>query len=622
MEFIEKSQNGGIKKLTIPELSELSLELREFILDNVSKTGGHLASNLGTVEALVALNYVFDFPVDKIVFDVGHQCYVHKILSGRIDEFKNLRKYGGISGFPKVNESEYDVFNSGHSSNSISVALGIKRSMDLADDNSYVLAFIGDGALTGGMAYEALNDAGRSDSKIIIILNDNEMSISENVGSMAKHLANLRMNSSYLRIKKSTTALISKIPFIGMPLYKCISTFKKFIRFIITRKNSNIFENLGFYYAGPYDGHDIKKLIKAFSTVKNVNKPAVVHIVTKKGKGYEYAENNPELYHGVGSFNITEGIKNSCHKNFSSVFGNEIIEISKKDKRIVAITAAMPEGTGLTDFKESFPERYFDVGIAEGHAVGLAAGLSIGGYIPVFAVYSSFLLRGYDQLLTDVCGMNLHCVFCIDRSGITGEDGETHHGIFDTAYLSLIPNLTIMTPSSYTDLKRMLNSAVNEYNSPCAIKYPRGQEDELTVLFENKITDSFKDKKAVILKEGTDITILCEGSETGDALRASELLEKEGISAEVINLRFLKPLDKETIMKSCEKTKRAVVCECGVKSIYNEIATFADCKISSVSVPDMFIPHGSIKTLKKELGLDEQGIYKKVLKEFFGENKA
>ena len=485
-----------------------------------------------------------------------------------------------------------------------------------------VISFIGDGALTGGMAYEALNDAGRSDSRIIIVLNDNEMSISENVGSMAKHLANLRMNSSYLKIKKSTSAIISKIPFIGKPIYKFISTLKKFIRYILTKKNSNIFENLGFYYAGPYDGHDIKKLIKAFSTAKTVNKPAVIHIVTKKGNGYEKAEMNPELYHGVKPFDVSLGMNVDNQNNFSAVFGNEIINLAKSDNRIVAITAAMPEGTGLKNFKEQFPERYFDVGIAEGHAVGLASGLSIGGSIPVFAVYSSFLLRGYDQLLTDICGMNLHSIFCIDRSGITGEDGETHHGIYDTAYLTLIPNLTVMAPSTYSDFKRMLDYAVNNYNSPCAIKYPRGSQDLTASFYEDKAKDRFMFEKAVVLREGTDVTIICEGSETGEALKTAELLEKEKISAEVINLRFLKPLDKETIIESCKKTKKTIVCESGTKSIYNEICTFAEGKICSVSVPDMYVSHGSIDILKKVLGLDAQGIYNKLKKEFFGENKA
>lgn len=622
MNLIEKSQNGGIKNFNLNELNKLSLELREFLLNSISKTGGHLASNLGVVEAVVALNKVFDFPNDKIIFDVGHQCYVHKILSGRKDKFKDLRQYGGISGFPKISESEYDVFNSGHSSNSISVALGLRRSMDLKKDDSFVVAFIGDGALTGGMAYEALNDAGRSDSKIIIILNDNEMSISENVGSMAAHLSNLRTSASYIRIKKNTIAIVSKIPFIGRKLYKYISKSKKVVRDIVTKNNNNIFEHLGFYYAGPYDGHNMKTLIKAFSAAKRIDKPAIIHIITKKGKGYKYAEKNPELYHGVKPFNLNEGVKIDNSQSFSSVFGDEIVKLAEKDKSIVAITAAVPEGTGLTAFKKRFPERYFDVGIAEGHAVGLAAGLALGGSVPIFAVYSSFLLRGYDQLLTDVCGMKLHTIFMIDRSGITGEDGETHHGIFDSAYLSLIPNLTVFAPATFNDLRRMFKSAVYDYNSPCAIKYPKGGENELTVKYEKANEDKFQKEKAVILKEGKDITIVCEGNETEEVLKASEALEKENIFAEVINLRYIKPLDKETIISSAKKTGKVIVCECGVNSVYPKLCEFIKCKCSVISVPDAFIPQGSVEQLKEILEMNAFGIYKKIKKEFFGESQT
>lgn len=622
MGLIEKSQNGGIKNMTETELLGLCSELRGFLTDSISKTGGHLASNLGVVEAVVALNKIFDFPKDKIIFDVGHQCYAHKILTGRKAEFENLRQLGGISGFPKASESEYDVFNSGHSSNSISVALGLRRSMDLKNDDSYVVAFIGDGALTGGMAYEALNDAGRSDSKIIIILNDNEMSISENVGSMAKHLSNLRTSASYMRIKKNTTALVSKIPLIGKKLYKYISKAKKLIRDSVTKNNNNIFEHLGFYYAGPYDGHNLKTLIKAYSAAKRVNKPAIIHIITKKGKGYGYAEQNPELYHGVSPFDKNEGVRVRNTQTFSSVFGSELTRLACLNDKIVAITAAMPDGTGLKTFEKSFKERYFDVGIAEGHAVDMAAGLAIGGSIPVFAVYSAFLPRGYDQLLTDVCGMKLHVVFAVDRSGITGEDGDTHQGIYDTAYLSLIPNLTVFVPSTFDDLRRMLKSTVYDYDSPCVIKYPKGVENPLAVKYEKSNEDKFVKGKAVVLKEGADLTIICEGSETGEALQAAEVLEKEGIFAEVIALRYIKPLDKETIIASVRKTKRAVVCECGVKSLYNEICTFIDCPAVSVSVPDMFVPQGSVSQLKDALGMNARGIYNKIKKEFFSENQA
>ncbi len=622
MGLIEKSQNGGIKNMSFSELNELCGELRKFMIKTVSETGGHLASNLGTVEAIVALNKIFDFPKDKIIFDVGHQCYAHKILSGRYDKFKTLRQYGGLSGFPKVQESEYDVFNSGHSSNSVSVALGIKRSLDLKNDDSYVIAFIGDGALTGGMAYEALNDAGRSDARIIIVLNDNEMSISKNVGSIAKHLSNLRTSASYLRIKKSMTVALCKIPYIGKKLYRPISRLKRHIRELVTKTTGNIFEDLGFYYAGPYDGHDIKAVSRAFSAVKHVDKPAIVHIVTKKGKGYTPAEKSPELYHGVKPFDAEKGVTYGCSECFSSVFGDEIVKLAAENEKITAITAAMPEGTGLNKFKEKFKNRYFDVGIAEGHAVGLAAGLAIGGSIPVFAVYSAFLLRGYDQLLTDICGMNLHAVFCVDRSGLTGEDGETHHGIFDTAYLKLIPNLTVFAPSTYDDLRKMLRSAVCDYNSPCVIKYPKGKESDL--VFKYAKNAEFRRGKAVVLKEGTDVSLVTYGGETGETLTASLMLSDVGISAEVIDLRYIKPLDRETVLKSAKKTGCVAVIEENTVSggIYEEICSFVNEPVISISLPDEFIKHGSVQILKKRYEIDSVGIYNKVLKEFFGENKA
>lgn len=624
MDLIKKAQNGGVKNMKAEELENLCVSLREYIVENISNTGGHLASNLGSVEAIVAIHKSFNLPYDKVVFDVGHQCYVHKILTERYEKFKNIRQFGGISGFPKTEESEYDIFNSGHSSNSISAALGIKRGLELNGDKSNVIAFIGDGALTGGMAYEAMNDAGRSDSKIIIILNDNEMSISENVGGIAAHLSKLRTSISYIKAKKRVTYLLYKLPYIGKFIYKIVSRCKKLLRNFVSKNKNNIFEDLGFYYAGPYDGHDIKTMTRAFNTAKWIDKPAVIHIVTKKGKGYSFAEKRPEIYHGVKSFDINKGIENIGTQCFSNVFGHELVLLAEENKKITAITAAMPDGTGLGEFKNKFKSRYFDVGIAEGHAVGLAAGLAIGGSIPVFAVYSPFLLRGYDQLLTDVCGMNLHCIFCVDRSGITGEDGETHQGVFDTAYLKPIPNLTIFSPATYSDLKRMLKSAVYDYNSPCAIKYPRGTENSLVKEYEEKCGTDFSDKKAVILKEGTDISIYCDGISAGDALSASLLLEKDGVSAEVVNLRFLKPLDENTIIESYKKTKKAVCVESGVLigGICADISAVIKSDILSIGVGDYFIPHGSVEQLKYMLKIDGKSIYEKIKKEFFSENEA
>lgn len=613
MSLKETLEKKNIKAMSFEELNCLSEEIREFIIDNVSKTGGHLASNLGAVEATIALYKVFDFPKDKLIFDVGHQSYVHKILSGRAEGFSALRQYGGMSGFPKREESEFDVFNSGHSSNSISAALGLKRAMDLKGENGKVIAFIGDGALTGGMAYEALNDAGRSNAGIIIILNDNEMSISENVGGIAKHLAKIRTSKEYYRIKDRTTKVFEAVPVVGKPLKNFISNMKKPMRDLAAKKHNNIFEQLGFYYAGPFAGHNIKELTEAFSSVSSLNKPCVVHIVTKKGKGYKFAENEPDLYHGVKFFEKDKKIARKKEENFSNVFGNELVSLAKENKNIVAITAAMPDGTGLNEFKNKFPERYYDVGIAEGHAVGLCAGFAIGDAVPVFAVYSAFLLRGYDQLLTDVCGMNLHCVFCVDRSGLVGEDGETHHGVFDIAYLTLMPNITVMSPSTYNDLRDMLKIAVKEYNSPVVIRYAKGKEAEIL----KKYNKPFEKGKAKVLKEGKDVTLICEGTMCTTALKTAELLEKEGISAEVINLMYIKPMDTKTVLSSLSKTKFGVVIENGGKygGIFGVISTITDKKLLSVNVGDKFVSQGNTNKLMEELGMDCQSICEKIKKE-------
>lgn len=615
MSFENIINNKNIKDMNTDELNRLSEEIREFLIDNISKTGGHLASNLGAVEATIALYKVFDFPCDKLIFDVGHQSYVHKILSGRIDGFSNLRGYKGMSGFPKREESEYDVFNSGHSSNSVSAALGLKRAMKLKGENGKVIAFIGDGALTGGMAFEALNDAGRSSAGIIIILNDNEMSISENVGGIAKHLAKIRTSKKYYRIKRKTAEFFESIPKIGKPVKKFISDMKKPIRDIVAKKHNNIFEQLGFYYAGPFDGHNIKELTEAFSSVSTLDRPCVVHIITKKGKGYKFAEDEPDLYHGVKKFDKNKKIERKEDENFSNVFGNALVALAEKNKDIVAITAAMPDGTGLVNFKNKFPDRYYDVGIAEGHAVGLCAGLSIGKAVPVFAVYSAFLLRGYDQLLTDVCGMKLHCVFCVDRSGLVGEDGETHHGVFDIAYLMLMPDITVMSPATYEDLRFMLESAVSDYNSPCVIRYAKGKEDEIF----KKYAKTPQKGKAQILKEGTDVTIVCEGTMCANALKTAELLEKDGILCEVVNLMYIKPMDTSTVISSIDKTKKAVIMENGGRNggILSFISTLTDAKIIGVNTGDSFVSQGSTEELMKELCMDSESVAERIKKELF-----
>lgn len=601
------------KALSVAELEVLCAEIREFLIESVAETGGHLASNLGAVELTVALHYAFSFPEDKIVFDVGHQSYVHKILTGRKDGFSNLRKLNGLSGFPKTTESEFDVFHSGHSSNSISVALGLKRGLEQQGNDSHVIAMIGDGALTGGMAIEAMNDAGRAKNNIIVVLNDNEMSISENVGSIARHLAKMRTSPIYLRTKGTVSTFFSRIPWIGKGLYKGISAFKAAFRNMII--GDNIFEELGFYYAGPFDGHNLKGLCKMFGQLKDIDKPIVIHVMTKKGKGYLPAEENPALFHGVKSFDVATGQTSPSGMNFSKAFGDAITRLAETNPKLVAITAAMPDGTGLNEFSEKFPDRYYDVAIAEAHAAGLSAGLAISGMVPVFAVYSSFLQRAYDQLVTDVCGMNLHCVFAVDRAGIVGEDGETHQGIFDISYLTSIPNMTVYSPATYGDLKEMLREATEDKNSPCAIRYPKGKEDEAIAELEQP----YETGKAQILVPGKDVSILCEGSMVSEGLKAVRRLKEWGVSAELVNLRYLKPLDLDTIFASLKKNKRGVVLENATRygSVHSALCGYTDVPLYSVSVPDCYVPQGSVSELLELLGMDGESVAQKIMEEFF-----
>ncbi|MBE7019452.1 MAG: 1-deoxy-D-xylulose-5-phosphate synthase [Ruminococcaceae bacterium] len=611
--FDKLNEYEYIKKMSIAELETLCGEIRSFLIDSVSETGGHLASNLGAVELTVALHRTFSFPKDKLIFDVGHQGYVHKILTGRAKKFIRLRKLGGISGFPKVSESEFDTFHSGHSSNSISVALGLKRGLEQQGDDSHVIAMIGDGALTGGMAIEAMNDAGREKNNIIVILNDNEMSISENVGGIAKHLAKMRTSPIYLRTKGGVSSFFSKIPWIGKGLYKFISTFKAAFRNMII--GDNIFEELGFYYAGPFDGHNLKGLCKVFERLKDIDKPMVIHVMTKKGKGYLPAEERPDLFHGVKGFDVKTGIPTPSAKNFSTAFGEALVELGETNKKIVALTAAMPDGTGLTPFWQKFPDRYYDVAIAEAHGAGLSAGLAISGMVPVFAVYSSFLQRAYDQLITDVCGMNLHCVFAVDRSGIVGEDGETHQGVFDISYLTAMPNMTVFSPATFADLRFMLQEAIEEYDSPCAIRYHKGGESKEVCELEQP----YERGKAQVLVEGKHVSILCDGSMAEEGLKATKLLAEQGVSAELINLRYIKPLDWETISNSLKKTKRGVVMEnaCQNGGIYSMLTGATTVPLLSVSIPDCYVPHGKVEELFKMFQMDGESVAKRIMEEFF-----
>lgn len=547
-----------IKRLDITEKQQLAEEIREYILQIVSKNGGHLASNLGVVELTIALHSIFNCPKDKIVWDVGHQAYVHKILTGRKDALKTLRKFNGISGFPKTSESEYDSFDTGHSSTSISVALGMARARDLLNENNKVIAVIGDGSLTGGMAVEALNDAGSSKTNIIVILNDNEMSISKNVGGIPELLTKIRIKKTYNRSNNCIKRFFNKVPIIGKPIVLLAHKVKRGIKQMIIP--NMYFEDIGFTYLGPVDGHNIQELENILHKSENIEGPILIHVITKKGKGYYYAEENPDKYHGISEFDIKTGeALSKSSKDYSKVFGEKIVELAKKDEKIVAVTAAMKDGTGLKEFAKEFPDRFFDVGIAEQHAVGLVAGMARSKLKPVFAVYSSFLQRGYDQLIHDIAIQNLPITIAIDRAGIVGADGETHQGLFDMAYLSHIPNFIIMAPKNFEELEKMMEFSI-ELKRPTAIRYPRGEEGELH--FQK--CDDIKLGKAEVIKEGSNLTIVSIGKMVERALEAALEVEKVGISVEVINARFLKPLDNETILKSAQKTKKVITIEDGI----------------------------------------------------------
>ena len=547
-----------LKKLNITEKKQLADEIRKYILEIVSKNGGHLASNLGIVELTIALHSIFNCPKDKIIWDVGHQAYVHKILTGRKEQMKLLRKFEGLSGFPKTSESEYDSFDTGHSSTSISVALGMARARDLLHKNNKIVAVIGDGALTGGMAVEALNDAASSKTNITVILNDNEMSISKNVGGMSSLLTKIRIKKTYNRSNNSVKRFFNKVPIVGKLIVNIAHKIKSGIKQAVIP--NMYFEDIGFTYLGPVDGHNIEELENILHKSQNIEGPVLIHVITKKGKGYKYSEENPDKFHGISSFNIDTGkTLNKGEKDYSNVFGEKLVNLARMDEKIVAVTAAMKDGTGLKEFAKEFPNRFFDVGIAEEHACGLIAGMASSGLKPVFAVYSSFLQRGYDQLIHDIAIQNLPVTICIDRAGLVGADGETHQGLFDLAYLSHIPNFVIMAPKNFEELENMLEYAIN-LNRPVAIRYPRGGEENTKF---NKCED-INLGKAEIIKEGTDITIIAIGKMNERAIEVSNLLNKKNIDAEVINARFLKPLDKKTIIQSIEKTKKVVTIEDGI----------------------------------------------------------
>ncbi len=599
-----------LKPLKIEDKKILAKEIREKIINTVSETGGHLASNLGVVELTIALHSVFNTPLDKIIWDVGHQTYVHKILTGRKNKLDSLRKMNGIAGFPKTTESVYDNFNTGHSSTSISIALGMARARDIKCENNKIIAVIGDGALTGGMALEALNDVGSSNTNMIVILNDNEMSISKNVGGISMMLSKLRTKSVYVNTSLKGKKLIGKIPFVGKKVVKLVQRAKRGIKQLVIPKM--YFEDIGFRYLGPVDGHNIEKLENILQICKEQEGPILVHVLTKKGKGYKPAEVNPDKFHSTSKFNIESGEKlGKGKKDYSKVFGDKLIQIAKGNPKVVAITAAMKDGTGLTDFAKKYPNRFFDVGIAEQHAVGLAAGMAKAGLVPVVPLYSSFIQRAYDQLVHDVAIQDLPVVICADRAGIVGNDGETHQGLLDMAFTNTIPNFNIMAPKDFNELENMLEFAVN-LNKPVLIRYPRGGEE---ISFEN--CEEIEYGKAEVIEQGKDITIIAIGKMVSKAVKVSEELKKDGITSTIINARFLKPFDKDTILRNIVGVKKIVTIEDGtivgglgeqVEQLILENKLIAD--LEKIAYPDEFIKHGSVDEIEEKYGLDVGSIVK------------
>lgn len=600
-----------VRALTGSEMVELCKELRHFLIETVSKTGGHLASNLGAVELTVAIHRIFDTSKDRLVFDVGHQCYVHKALTGRRELFSTLRQFSGISGFPKPHESIHDAFIAGHASNSVSVALGMARARTLLHQDYSVLALIGDGALTGGLAYEGLNNAGASREPLIVILNDNGMSINPNVGAMAKHLARLRSRPAYYHFKKWYRGLFGEQP-IKNRLYRFNHSLKTTLKRTLW-PTSSLFEDMGFTYLGPIDGHDLDRLCNVLQWAKEQHCPVLVHVNTIKGKGYSFAEKNPGKFHSIGPFDPQTGILNHpCEENFSSVFGKTVLECAREDSRVCAITAAMEDGTGLKPFAKKFPNRFFDVGIAEGHGAAMAAGMAKQGLIPVFAVYSSFLQRSYDMLIHDIALQHLHVVLAVDRAGLVGPDGATHHGCFDSLFLSEIPGFTVFCPASFVELRRMTRQAIFECKGPIAVRYPRGGEGAYH-------GDSGQDS-IVCLREGGEVTLLSYGTLINEVLQAADLLAKKGIFVKVLKLNQIAPLDFQILSPFLTGCGCLVAVEdsfgagCVGQRIEAVLAEHgkAPKKLILKNLGRTFAPEGTVSQLRKCFGLDAEGIAQSV----------
>jgi len=602
---------ADVKALSDEQITALCTEIREKLIDIVSVNGGHLSSNLGTVELTVALHRVFDCPRDSIIFDVGHQSYTHKMLTGRYDRIDTIRCEGGLSGFPKRSESPCDAFNAGHASTSISAAFGIAKAKAMQGDPSYTIAVIGDGSLTGGLAYEGLNNAGRYNKNFIVILNDNRMSISKNVGAMARYLTSIRMKPGYLRLKARSERVLDRVPLIGVPIANLLRRFKARFKHLIYRHT--IFDKLGLSYYGPVDGHDMKALTNALNTVRRSKDPAFLHVVTTKGKGYRYAEDDSASFHGIGSFNIDTGEPISAKENFSTRFGTELCRLAQEDSRICAVTAAMRTGTGLVDFAKLYRDRFFDVGIAEEHAVTFSAGMALTGMIPVFAVYSTFLQRGYDQLIHDAAMQNAHMVLAVDRAGVVGEDGETHQGVFDVSMMNAIPGVSILSPCYFDGLERALSAAIYEYDGVIALRYPRGGEgyrpEDYTA--ENINYD--------LIGDGTeDVLIVTYGRLFSQAAKAAELLRTSGISAAILKLCRIRPIDPEAV-KTASRYQSIYFFEEGMRS-----GSVADAMRSMldehgyagawhvIAVSDIFVTHATVRDTLKKLGLDSDSMAKTV----------
>lgn len=604
-------QPNDIHSIKLAEFPALAEEIRRFLIRNVSRTGGHLASNLGAVELTLALHNVLNLPEDKIVWDVGHQAYTHKILTGRKEDFATLRKEGGLSGFPKRKESPCDTFDTGHSSNSISAGLGLVAARDLAGEDYHVVSVIGDGALTGGMAYEAMNNAAELKKNFIIILNDNDMSIAKNVGGMSTYLSLLRTAEAYTGMKTAVTRGLNRIPHAGTKLVDTVRKTKSSIKQLVIP--GMLFENMGLTYLGPVNGHDMRLMMRIFNEAKRVEGAVIVHVLTEKGRGYEPAASEPERFHGIGAFDIKTGevIEKSDGPSYTGIFSETMLELGKAYPRLVGITAAMPDGTGLKAFEEAYPDRCFDVGIAEEHAVTFAAGLALGGMIPVVAIYSSFLQRAIDQLLHDVCMQQLHVIFAVDRAGLVGADGETHQGSFDLSYLSMMPGMTVLAPKNGQELKEMLRFAVKEIKGPVAVRYPRG---EACTAFEEQ-QEPLVCGKSEIIKSGSDIALLAVGSMTSVCWEAAYLLEKEGYSATLVNVRFVKPMDTD-LLEELSKTHRLLVTveENVLAGGFGEHVCawlkkeYPDTAVSNLGLSDRFVEQGSVSSLLAKEGLSPEKI--------------